>query len=389
MLEALGQYKDALKDVKSELKGLEKEAKAIERKGGIVPKAMQEKLSAARGERNRLEDVMTAQKANKANQRRVRQARSNARRAFTDPSGFALDAGIRGLERTAIGRRAIGSAARITSAVGSRLAKPAIMGATGGMVLTAGAAVAGAVKIYLDAKIAQEDFRARGAQGLAQTESVFAGIGKEAAFGGSTAAGLQQIIQQSRADGAAARKAVDNASISNIVKTIVIGGTSQGQDIEDKIAQQSARRRINAQKYGSGYGDAIDIKNIKRKRSQQYRNEMFSEMGFINSTVNRTLDMGGSTSTEFVDATGWYLTLLTMGQYRPNEIAGVEAAVDEKMKSFAGAKWEEGRKAELAKWNDTENINAAMVRADAHEAQNAVTAFVTDQLTRGLTWSLQ
>jgi len=389
MLEALGQYKDALKDVKSELKDLEKEAKAIEKKGGIVPQGLKDKLASGRGERNRLEDMLQAQKATKADERRLRQTRSRIRRAFTDPIGTATDAGLNALANTPMGRRAIAHAGRLASRLGSRLAQPAFLGISGGAILTGGAAVAGAVKLYADAKIAQEKFRARGAEGLAQTEGVFAGLGKEAAFGGATASNLQQIIASSRADAIAARKAVDNASITNIVKTMIIGGTNAGQDMEDKVAQSQARRTIKAQRMGSGYGDSIDVSNIRRKRSQQYRNEMYNEMGYINTTINKTLDMGGSTSTEFVDATGWYLTLLTLGQYRPNEITSVEAVVSEKMKNMGEAKWEESRKAELSKWNDTASLEAAIIRADAHEAQNAVTAFQTDQLTRGLTWSLQ
>lgn len=393
MLEALGEYKEALKDVKGELKGLEKEAKRIEKSGGLVPDDMKRQIESARGERNRLEDRINQQKAQKQNQRQLRQARGSLRRAFTDPSGFVLDRGLDRLSRTAIGRKLEGYAAAATAKVGSMLSKQVVGknflgGATVGGIAGAASLGAGIGVAVIAAANERNRFRQRGAEGAAQTEEVLTGIISGAAIGGSLAANFDQIQAQARSEGAAAKKAIDNAGVYSKLKSLIYGGTSAGQDIEDKIIQQSARRAEKIGRYGAGYGDAVDISNIKRKRRMQYRKKMYEEMGYINYAANTAFEMfSGDTGTEFVDATSMISHAFGLGI--TGDIKSAEVRVNEAMKEVASAKWEEDKKVRQADWNDTSNIRFALERADAHERQNAITAFNTDKLQRGLTWSLQ
>ena len=391
MLEALGQYKDALKDVKSELKDLEKEAKAIEKKGGIVPDSMQQQLTGLRGERNRLESVMSQQKQDKANARRFQQKRGNLRRAFYNPVGAVLDVGMRRLEKTQLYDKLSKFADRAYARAGEALNRQVIGqqffgGATVGGLAGAGALGLGGGAAAIGIAIERDKMRQRGVEGTAETDVFLGGVARSAAFGGSTAQDFQRTIVEARQAGAQARRTLDSASAITYAKSIIFGGTTAGQDIDDKVIQQRVRRAQKRNQYGSGYGDAIDLDNIKKKRRTQYRAEMLKELGYINAAVNTAAEvLTGTQNTSYYDVAGGIYSLLGL----TSEVKAAEVIVNERMKEMVSQKWEKDIESERTLWNDTIATAKAIQRADAHERNNALQAYQSDLLTRGLTWSLQ
>lgn len=397
MLEALGDYRGALKDVKSELKDLEKEAKRIEKQGGVISPGLRSQIESARGARSRLEDRVMEQKIARSNQRKLAQYKGEIASAFYAPGSYLSGLAMRSFLGTATGRAAQRAALKAQAYAGAKLAKARTFSYAGrslsisrGAMLSTGAAVAGTVQAYYSVKTEREKMRARGFAGAGKTEEFLTGTIKNLGYGDVMAQDFGAITALAKSEAAAAKEVINKGSLLNYAKTLMFGDTQAGQDMEDKLIQNSIRRSAKARRYGSGYADAIDVENIKRKRKFQYDVEMFKEMGFIDYVVNRVATtVGARDRGEYVAVGHHVIKAITFGALRPgSSIAKAEIAVNEKMTALNAQKWEQERADNIRAWNETETLDAARKRAFAHERSNAVTQYEADRLTRGLVWSL-
>jgi hypothetical protein len=391
MLEALGEYKDALKGVKAELKDLEKEARAIERKGGVVPREMREKIEGARERRNRLEDRIKEQKQERRDQQKYRQSMASMRRTFSDPFGTAFDTGIRKLERTRTGRALTQMAGRTTARVGAALGEKGIFGITRGAALTGGLAAAAAVKVGFDLAIERAEFRKRGAQGEAETMEVFTNLIRRETFGGSMANNFERVMAEAKRSGAESRKALEQSTgLYGQIRNLIVGGTQEGQDIEDRVAQRKARQAVMAAQYGHSYTDAIDWQKNKERYAVEYEDKMYENMGFIDSRANyiaEALGIRERGSGRFINLQGQLLKKITRGWYSGGDtVAAAEVKVREQMTAEKEQGWVKERQQLKTHWETNQTVGDALARSENHMMNRAINAFEADLQSRGLVW---
>lgn len=379
-LEALGEYKDALKATKKELKDLEKEAKRIEKQGGIITDEMRSRMSSARGRRDRLEAKMADQRAQQSARREFNQKSAGFRRAATDPSGFLADVAMRRMQKTRLGRAAGRAIGRGFTRLSSFASTSAGVAATALVAIPAGAMVGASAGYGVEQR--RRQLALQKAQGDAQAQDAIGQIFDGAAIGGSAVANASRMINAVNFATAQA-EAMGEKSLSGALGRWWNNGLSaQKNNVGTKAAVVEARRQAKIVQYGAAFGDYTDERNVVRRRGPQMREEYLAQRGSLVAEVaTRWFGKGN----DVVDPTAMLWEVFTAGAVDVKGATMQELALQWREKEAQN--FEKERQALQKSWNTA--IMYARERALANERSNAVQAYERDKLERGVTWRLQ
>lgn len=379
-LEFLGDARGALKNVKQEIKETEREIKKLD-KAGKDSSALQGKLATARGQRNRLQGVMDAQKEERNARRVINQKRGALRRAITAPADVLIDSAFRRLGQTATGKQAQAAVGRAAVRAASAI-KGVPIGTAAAIIAAplAGLAIAKSVSSFQRKKA---ELMLQQARGAAQTQSVMSTILDNAASGGATVQDASAIIAATMKANQAG-SAIGEKTVRGAINRTIFGVSTQQNDMSTKLANVVARRQANIKQYGAGYGDYTDSRNITRRRAPQIKQDYLRERNSLVAEVATGI-FGGSEGHDFVDPTAELWRIMTFGNV-DTRAATVEA-INLKYRESADKEFHEIRAAEQKAWNT--NISYAVDRANANERRNAVRAYEDDKLMRFATWRQQ
>lgn len=404
MLEALGDYRAALKAAKNELRELEKEAKAAEKAGVPVGEAATNRRLLLGGQANRLESIVGKQKADAASIKNVMQSRN----IVTDIGGRALGraemlqsrlqnlSGIlrqSGMTRasTMVGRAA-GLAGRGSAAIGQLMSSPGFAVAAGvGSAVTAGLAVAKGMHAWgkYSASV-----RMQGIAGDQRVSELINSYSSAAAYGTNARAldSYVNAVNQASLQGAAIGA---SASVTErLVSFLNNGYTKTGNELSTKMAEAAAMRQSGINKYGASFGRATSRQEVLRRRQTEIaatRDENYGAASNIVTSAARRLGI--------IDRTDVISGIDMLAASNPMGLGGAiraiwgggEAAELEKTIAEAtvkeGNKFIEARKSEMSSFNTA--FNFAVQRAKAHQRSSALRALEEDKLSRSATWRMQ
>jgi len=411
ILEALGRYQDALKSVRSELKGAENDAKRLG-KTGAVPASTQGRIDSIRARKERLEnrvgqqsdfaftsgDAVRSLKSPEAAFGYTKAAATSfvaakasefAKRRYVNmvldrASGKFSELAMETIKETPAAELiAYEAGARLRSVVGPKAAMRLISGgAIAGKAMAAAAApvAIGAAAAYVGTSIyqGQTDIRQKRAEGTIKTAEYLFDVFNSVPPGGAFEQNIAEINARAVSQSNNHVAKLMNTSYYRQIKSLVLGGDSEALDLQDEIQQATVKRIMNTQKFGNEYGRYMDENFIKKTQKVKIRTMMDKEIGYLNTIANNVRRYYGMGEDEYIDV--WRRIGLS-------EIDDVEAKVMESIKKENKGKWREEYKRAREFFFNRANANKALERRDLHDRQSAISAFNTDMLTRGLTWS--
>ena len=435
MLESLGQYKEALKEIKKELRDAEREGRRQQKGGGTVSRETAGRLDTARGSRARLEDAIVAQKvanrsgggtsigasvgagyAGSALNKMYSPGDAKLFGSIQKATGYITDkisgrlsykavstlanisekgmkfaskrlggAGIAGWNEKLVNSYEL--SASISRKIGGRFDNEkafshAVRHAGGftDLMQSAVKRIGGLVTVGVAIGTAINDVRAgrigmdsARAESIIGTEKMYGDILGSVGFGGTASRNYTDIKKATQGVGKSHADALVNSGIYRYLKTKLYGGDKEAIALEDKITQNSLRRTMTGLQHGSRFSEQMSDEWIMKNMKTKFNAKMWENMGLQNKVANSISAFFGSD--RFLD---YYIF--------SDGLTATRNKVLEELKIERESKWNEEEKNAAKLWNNRMDTTRALARADEHERTNAITSFQNDRLTRGLTW---
>ena len=411
MLEALNDYRSALKDTKAEIKELERDAKRAEKAGLGVDSQAQARRLMLGARANRLEDIVKRQRADSTAAREAINSSILGRRGIVGQvGGMALQRAnmvreslisasgslrAKGMGRAAdVLGRAAGAAGRGTEALTQAMASKGFAAAAGAASIFAATAYIAkkGADVYKDMLVKRRE----GAAGQARVADTINAFAISAAHGTSSQA-ISNYYNAVRTAEATGQRVGATASLTDRFMAITNSGYTQtANELSTKLAEVAAARQANILRYGAAYEQATALDEVQRRRSAQIMDARKKNYGFVSNSVSAALRYAGIIEKDDV-ITGADALSKLLGTYSPAAMlvkwaySGEEEAemlaTEAGFVDAEGKKWIDERSSLANAWNT--QTQYALQRARAHARNSATQAYQEDMMTRALTWRMQ
>ena len=411
MLEALGEYRQALKDTKAEIRELEREAKRAEKSGAPVDASARDRRLMLGARAERLENLVQRRRNETAAAREALNQSYLGQRGILSQYGSMAqargqmlanslkDASIR-LRGAGMGRasallgRLSGAATKGTEALTQAMATKGFAAAAGAAgIIAAGAYVVGK---SVDLKRQMTAARVQGAAGDARVADLINRFSQESAFGGGSSK-IDEFVTSVRNPERMGAQIGAAASISDrIMAWSNSGYSTTANNLSTKLAEAEAVRRSAIDKFGAAYGRSLQRDEILRRRGVQIaaaRDKKYSTLSGVATWAARGV---GAVNREDV-VSGVDLLRYALGTYSPPALlvnwawSGAEAA--ELEETLAQVTMEHDKAQQQERIDNMrayqESLQFAVQRAKAHVRSSATQAFEQDKLSRAVTWRMQ